>query len=86
MTIPINRGLDEDGVTRIGAIDQIASVDYQLMQDTAINGQDFRGQGGLTRGTLTFAVGQTVAYLSIEIIDETNPEVEESFKVCYGGI
>ena len=82
----VNRGLEQDGMTMIGSIDEPAWVDYRLLVDGvgangAVLGQDFRGQGGLSSGKLAFAAGQTTASLNIEIIDDIEPELEETFKV-----
>ena len=80
-TVNVTRGLEQDGFTKIGSVAKPAFVDYQLMDDTAINGDDFRGQNGLSRGTLSFAANEREALLNIEIVDDTDPELEESFKV-----
>ena len=82
VNIQVNRGLDVDGMTRIGDIGRISSVDYQLFGGTAILGQDFKEQNGLTRSTLTFGVNETTAYIAIVIINDQESEQEESFKVC----
>ena len=79
--IQVNRGLDLDGQSRIGSIGKVASVDYQLFGGSAILGQDFRGQNGLTRGPLTFGINEKSAYIGIVIINDFTSEQEESFKV-----
>lgn len=56
---------------------QIVSVDYQTVPETAEEGVDYIG----TSGTLVFSAGETVKDIQIEIIGENILEVEESFKI-----
>jgi len=56
---------------------QIVSVDYQTIPETAEEGVDYIG----TNGTLVFSAGETVKDIQVEIIGENILEVEESFKV-----
>lgn len=56
---------------------QIVSVDYQTVAETAEEGVDYIG----TSGTLVFSAGETVKDIQVEIIGENILEVEESFKI-----
>ncbi|TQV89519.1 Calx-beta domain-containing protein [Aliikangiella coralliicola] len=53
------------------------SVDYQFIDSTAINGEDFNA----TNGTLYFADGETSQTLVIDIVDDSRDENNESFSI-----
>lgn len=59
------------------AYNQIVSVDYQTIAETAQEGIDYLP----ATGTLVFEAGETVKDIPVEIVGENILEVEESFKV-----
>ncbi|NRB48371.1 MAG: family 16 glycosylhydrolase [Saprospiraceae bacterium] len=59
------------------AYNQIVSVDYQTVAETAQEGLDYLA----ATGTLVFAAGETVKDIPVEIVGENILEVEESFKI-----
>lgn len=81
MSIQVLRGIDEDGQSRIGSVNSIASVDYFLVSDTATSGLDFRG----SNGQVVFSAGQTSGFIRIEILDDSDPEMEETFGIVLSG-
>ncbi|XP_055956200.1 adhesion G-protein coupled receptor V1 [Patella vulgata] len=76
-SVNIFRGLDKDGVTPLGPIDTEVSADIILVTGTAIFGRDFSG----TSSKLTFAPGTIKTNFTFEILDDLDPEVEETFKI-----
>ncbi|XP_061172919.1 adhesion G-protein coupled receptor V1-like [Saccostrea echinata] len=81
VSIQVLRGIDEDGQSRIGSVNNIASVDYFLVSDTATSGLDFRG----TNGQVVFFAGETTGNILLEILDDGDPEMEESFGIVLSG-
>ncbi|KAL3865782.1 hypothetical protein ACJMK2_043137, partial [Sinanodonta woodiana] len=81
VSINVYRGLALDGSTRIGGIDSPASVNFFFLSNTAVSGQDFQSQNGQDNGRVTFGSGQTVASINVNIIDDSEPEMAESFQV-----
>lgn len=75
------RGIAADGVTQIGAVDSIATVNFLLLNDTAQMESDFYGPNHQSSGQLVFGIGATSATINVEVIDDSEPEVEESFLV-----
>ncbi len=59
------------------AYNQIVSVDYQTVAETAQEGVDYLAAAG----TLVFSAGETVKDIPVEIVGENILEVEESFKI-----
>lgn len=59
------------------AYNQIVSVDYQTVAETAEEGVDYL----VAQGTLVFSAGETVKDIPVEIVGENILEVEESFKI-----
>ncbi|KAK6179039.1 hypothetical protein SNE40_011486 [Patella caerulea] len=76
-SVNIFRGLDKDGVTPLGPIDTEVSADIILVTGTAIFGRDFSG----TSSKLIFAPGTIKTNFTFEILDDLDPEVEETFKI-----
>lgn len=81
MSIQVLRGIDEDGQSRIGSVNSIASVDYFLVSDTATSGLDFRG----SNGQVVFSAGETTGSIRVEILDDDDPEMEETFGIVLSG-
>lgn len=81
MSLTVLRGLESDGVTQIGSVDDIATVNYILLSNTAQEGQDYKGPNDANSGQLVFAVGARSATINVEVIDDSEPEVEEMFQV-----
>lgn len=75
------RGIDEDGQSRIGSVNNIASVDYFLVSDTATSALDFRG----SNGQVVFFAGETTGNIQLEILDDSDPEMEETFGIVLSG-
>lgn len=59
------------------AYNQIVSVDYQTVAETAQEGVDYLA----AQGTIVFSAGETVKDIPVEIVGENILEVEESFKI-----
>jgi len=57
--------------------DQVVTVDFTTQDDSAEGGEDFLA----TSGALTFAPGETVKEISVDIIGDTIEEPDESFSV-----
>ncbi|XP_069137444.1 adhesion G-protein coupled receptor V1-like isoform X2 [Argopecten irradians] len=74
--IQVYRGIDSDG-SNVGSFGAIASVDYTILSDTAVAGKDFSGRNG----QVVFEVGEVEGTITISILDDTDPEVEESFNI-----
>lgn len=81
--LTVSRGLDTDGVTEIGSAAGIATVNYKLYENSAHIGQDFRGSNGASAGQVVFAEGSRTAIMTVEIIDDIDPEMEEFFHVSF---
>lgn len=81
VSIQVLRGIDEDGQSRIGSVNSIASVDYFLVSDTATSGLDFRG----SNGQVVFSAGETTGSIQVEILDDDDPEMEETFGIVLSG-
>ena len=79
--LTVTRGLDVDGVTHIGPADDIVTVPYQLLPNTASLGSDFTGVNGASAGQVVFPVGVRTSSVSVQIIDDKLPELEEFFRV-----
>ena len=78
-----NVSVDEDAgqvsidVLRTQGSDGEATVDYATQPDTATAGDDYTPQSG----TLTFADGETVKTIVIPIVNDTDSEPTEQFKI-----
>ena len=64
-------------VTRIGATNQAVVVDYATANATAFAGADYVAKNG----SLTFAAGETNQTITIDIINDTEIEPNETFSV-----
>ena len=53
------------------------TVDYETADDSAIAGDDYTS----TSGTLTFSAGQRTATIEVTVIDDSDEEQDETFKV-----
>ncbi|MEM7115905.1 MAG: Calx-beta domain-containing protein [Chloroflexota bacterium] len=60
-----------------GAATDVATVDYETMDGTAVAGEDYSA----TSGTLSFAPGQTIQTIQIAISDDTTDEEVEAFHI-----
>ena len=56
----------------------LASVDFSILSDTATDSLDFKGP---VNRQLVFSPGDTQGYIEIDILDDSDPEVEESFQL-----
>ena len=81
ISLTVLRGIEADGITQIGDVNSIATVSYVLIANSAQAGVDYRGQNGQSSGQLVFPVGVTSASIYVEVFDDSEPEVEESFQV-----
>lgn len=75
--VEVSRGLDVDGVTEIGPVNQVANVDWYLASGSAIAGEDFHDD----KGTLTFQAGETKKRITVQLINDKVPEQAENFTV-----
>lgn len=64
-------------VTRTGSLKGEATVDYHTIDGTAVSSQDYQE----TKGTLTFADGETTKTITIPIIDDNHYEPDQSFEI-----
>lgn len=67
-------------VGRDGGTDETATVDYAIVDVTTTAGSDYTSNAPFT-GTLTFGPGVTRQTITINLVDDTDPEDTESFKV-----
>ncbi|OWF54008.1 G-protein coupled receptor 98 [Mizuhopecten yessoensis] len=74
--VQVYRGIDSDG-SNVGSFGAIASVDYIVTPDTARAEVDYRGGNG----QVVFGIGEVEGTIKITIIDDSDPEVEESFDI-----
>ena len=64
-------------VTRSGSLDRASSVDYQLTDDTALDGVDY----ATTRGTLEFDAGESSKTFTVSITDNNSYVGNRNFNV-----
>mmetsp|Transcript_12800 Transcript_12800/g.40453 ORF Transcript_12800/g.40453 Transcript_12800/m.40453 type:complete len:759 (+) Transcript_12800:158-2434(+) len=64
-------------VRRVGGQTRVAQVDYDTMDGTAVAGKDYEPQ----TGTLVFQPGETTKEIKIPIIDDDEPEPDQTFCV-----
>ncbi|WP_165221066.1 FG-GAP-like repeat-containing protein [Aquisphaera insulae] len=67
-------------VIRLGDASSAASVDYRLVAGMANAGSDYADLSG----TLAFAAGETVKFISIPILNDSQHEPDEDFRVVLG--
>ena len=75
--IEVFRGLEADGITTVGPVNEVTTVDWYLASGSAIAGNDFVDG----RGTLTFQSGETKKNITVRLINDNNPEPTENFTV-----
>ncbi|MDT8442742.1 MAG: Calx-beta domain-containing protein, partial [Desulfuromonadales bacterium] len=67
-------------VTKTGLTSQESSVDYTVVPNSALLGDDYTANDALT-GTLTFAANETTKTITLNITDDAIPEDTETFNV-----
>ena len=67
-------------VERTGNINGEASFNYSIVSSSAVAGEDFVASSG----TLTFQDGQSIIEIPVSIIDDSLPEIDETFGVAIG--
>lgn len=67
-------------VIRTGVTNRLVSVDYDTADDTAFAGNDYVAQ----TGTLTFAPGEIVKTISIQLLNDRQDELDEQFSLSIG--
>lgn len=77
VTTPEVNGLVNLAVERTGPTTSLATVNYSVAGGTAVNGADY----SLASGTLTFQPGDTSKSIPLNIIDDADPEGDESIYV-----
>lgn len=75
--IEVSRGLGSDGITEIGPVNEVASVDWYLASGSAVAGKDYVDSSG----TLTFQAGETKKKITVRLINDLVPEQAENFTV-----
>ncbi|XP_048584248.1 adhesion G-protein coupled receptor V1 isoform X2 [Nematostella vectensis] len=75
--IEVFRGLQSDGQTVVGSIQDTVTVNWYVIPGNAQPGQDFKD----INGTLTFASGVTKQSISVLLINDVIPELAENFSV-----
>ena len=76
-TVDEGRGPAEFTVTASAESSGTMTVDYATADDSAIAGDDYTS----TSGTLTFSAGQRTATIEVTVIDDSDEEQDETFKV-----
>lgn len=76
VSITVYRGIGSDG-GNLGSFSAIASIDYTITSVSATAGMDFRG----VNGQVVFGSGETEKTISLTILNDTSPEVEETFQI-----
>ena len=72
-------------VTLTGVADRTISVTYTMIDGTAIEGLDYTGSPAVT-GVLTWNAGETGSrYATIDVIDSSDDELDETFDVVLSG-
>ena len=74
-------GYAQVGVQRTGDTNTSSSVNYGTTNGTALVGTNYQ----IASGTLTFAAGQTLKYISVPLIDNTNQTVPLYFTMGLTG-
>ena len=75
--VEVSRGIGADGVTEIGPVNEISTVDWYLASGTAIAGKDYHDD----KGTLTFQAGEKRKMITVRLINDEVPEQAENFTV-----
>ncbi len=75
--IEVSRGLANDGITEVGPVNEVASVDWYLASGSAVAGKDYVD----SRGTLTFQSGETKKEITVRLINDPVPEQAENLTV-----
>ena len=78
ITVDEDAGSVQIEVLRVDGSDGPATVFYQTFAAEATDGQDFRGS---TNGSITFADGQTRAFINVPLINDSTAESSETFSV-----
>ncbi|PFX17387.1 G-protein coupled receptor 98 [Stylophora pistillata] len=73
--IEVHRGVADDGINRIGPVNEVATVEWYLAPGLAKPGKDYRD----SRSTLTFQPGDTIKKITVQLIDDNVPEQAENF-------
>jgi Calx-beta domain/Metallo-peptidase family M12B Reprolysin-like len=76
-TVVENAGSVRVEVRRAGTVSAGATVAYTTIAGTATAGADYQA----TSGTLTFAAGDTNAFITVPIVDDSTVEAAETFTV-----
>ena len=81
--LTVNRGYDLDGITEIGSVDGIATLNFMFIPvpNSAVLGQDFRRPLTETSQQIVFVAGQRTASINVEIIEDSDAEMDEYFQV-----
>lgn len=77
VVIEVYRGLQSDGVTIIGPVNEAASVEWYLVAGSATAGDDYVDD----RGMLNFEVGETKKNITVMLRNDVVPEQAENFTV-----
>ena len=64
-------------IARSGSLSSESMVDYRVINNTAVEGEDFN----LQDGSVTFTAGESVKDVTMSIIDDGNDEANESFSI-----
>lgn len=75
-SVQVNRGLTTDGFTKIGSLSEQATVQYSVSPGTAQQNVDFTA----SNGQLVFGPEETVKSISFVVLDDNQPEMNETFQ------
>ena len=77
LKITVYRGLSKDGLTVIGQINKVATVNYYCIPRTATWGDDYL----CSNGSVAFTPGSTWTTFTVQIFSDSVPEIAESFEI-----
>ena len=75
--IDVYRGLQSDGITTTGPVNEVTTVEWYLVPGSATAGNDYVD----ARDTLTFQAGETKKKITVRLINDNLPEQAENFTV-----
>ena len=77
LSVEVSRGLQIDGVTEMGPVQEQATVVWSIRPGTAKPGQDYTDE----ENTLTFNPGETKKSITVTLKNDHLPEIAENFTI-----
>lgn len=75
--LEVYRGLEKDGMTKIGNVQETATINWYVVPGNTQPGQDFENKNG----TIKFDPDETKKTIQIKLINDKVPELAENFSV-----